>query len=111
MLELLAAVKAQIRLVTSFEIVIHGLSMGLIDGHDIAGVTLDSLRAQEGMVTQDTSLLHRSVCDNIPHGRPDAGDAAMHAAATRAEADGFIAGLGDAKGRAHPAAGRSHQRA
>ena len=71
----------------------------LIDGQDIAQVTQDSLRAQVGMVTQDTSLLHRSVRDNILYGRPDAGDAAMHAAATLAEADGFIAGLRDAKGR------------
>jgi ATP-binding cassette subfamily B multidrug efflux pump len=55
----------------------------LIDGQDIAGVTQDSLRAQVGMVTQDTSLLHRSVRDNILYGRPDAGDAAMKAAAER----------------------------
>ena len=49
----------------------------LIDGQDIAHVTQDSLRAQIGMVTQDTSLLHRSVRDNILYGRPDAGDEAM----------------------------------
>ena len=79
----------------------HDLAAGriLIDGQDIAQVTQDSLRAQIGMVTQDTSLLHRSVRDNILYGRPDAGDAAMRAAAERAEADGFIAGLHDAKGR------------
>ena len=71
----------------------------LVDGQDIANVTQDSLRAQIGMVTQDTSLLHRSVRDNILYGRPDAGDAQMQAAARRAEADGFIAGLADAKGR------------
>jgi ATP-binding cassette, subfamily B, multidrug efflux pump len=71
----------------------------LIDGQDIAGVTQASLRAQVGMVTQDTSLLHRSVRDNILYGRPDATDAEMIAAAGRAEADGFIAGLADAKGR------------
>ena len=47
----------------------------LIDGQDIAHVTQDSLRAQIGMVTQDTSLLHRSVRDNILYGRPDAGEA------------------------------------
>src|SRR5262249_32627917 len=58
-----------------------------------------SLRAQIGMVTQDTSLLHRSVRDNILYGRPDATDAEMIAAARHAEADGFIAGLADAKGR------------
>ena len=46
-----------------------------IDGQDIAGVQQDSLRARIGMVTQDTSLLHRSVRDNILYGRPDAGDA------------------------------------
>ena len=53
----------------------------LVDGQDIAGVTQDSLRAQIGMVTQDTSLLHRSVRDNILYGRPDAGEADMVAAA------------------------------
>jgi ATP-binding cassette subfamily B multidrug efflux pump len=51
------------------------------------------------MVTQDTSLLHRSVRDNILYGRPDAGDAQMEAAARRAEAHDFIQTLGDAKGR------------
>jgi ATP-binding cassette subfamily B multidrug efflux pump len=71
----------------------------LIDGQDIAGVTQDSLRAQIGMVTQDTSLLHRSVRDNILYGRPDASDADMLAAARRAEADAFIQGLSDPKGR------------
>ena len=71
----------------------------LIDGQDIAHVTQDSLRAQVGMVTQDTSLLHRSVRDNILYGRPDADDAAMIAAATRAEAHEFIQGLTDPAGR------------
>jgi len=71
----------------------------LIDGQDIAHVTQDSLRAQIGMVTQDTSLLHRSVRDNIVYGRPDAGDDTMIAAARRAEAHEFIAGLSDVKGR------------
>jgi ATP-binding cassette subfamily B multidrug efflux pump len=70
-----------------------------IDGQDIAHVTQDSLRAQIGMVTQDTSLLHRSVRDNVLYGRPDAGDAEMLAAAKRAEAHDFIEGLSDAKGR------------
>jgi ATP-binding cassette subfamily B multidrug efflux pump len=51
------------------------------------------------MVTQDTSLLHRSVRDNILYGKPDADDADMEAAARRAEAHEFIAGLADAKGR------------
>ena len=70
-----------------------------IDGQDIAHVTQDSLRAQIGMVTQDTSLLHRSVRDNILYGRPGASEAAAIAAATRAQADDFIAGLEDLKGR------------
>ncbi|WP_434630466.1 ABC transporter ATP-binding protein [Chromobacterium sp. CV08] len=71
----------------------------LIDGQDIAGVTQDSLRAKVGMVTQDTSLLHRSVRDNLLYGRPDAGDEDMVAAARRAEADDFIRTLTDPKGR------------
>jgi ATP-binding cassette subfamily B multidrug efflux pump len=71
----------------------------LIDGQDISQVTQDSLRAQVGMVTQDTSLLHRSVRDNILYGRPDADDAAMVNAATRAEAFEFIQGLTDPAGR------------
>jgi ATP-binding cassette subfamily B multidrug efflux pump len=71
----------------------------LIDGQDIAAVTQDSLRAQVGMVTQDTSLLHRSVRDNILYGRPDADDVQMVAAAQRAEAHEFIQGLTDPKGR------------
>jgi ATP-binding cassette subfamily B multidrug efflux pump len=71
----------------------------LIDGQDIALATQDSLRAQIGMVTQDTSLLHRSVSDNIRYGRPDASDADMVAAAKRAEAHEFIVNLGDAGGR------------
>ena len=71
----------------------------LIDGQDIAGVTQTSLRAQVGMVTQDTSLLHRSVRDNIVYGRPDATDEQMIAAARRAEAHEFILGLSDPKGR------------
>jgi ATP-binding cassette subfamily B multidrug efflux pump len=71
----------------------------LIDGQDIATVAQDSLRSRVGMVTQDTSLLHRSVRDNIVYGRPDAGDEQMVAAARRAEAHEFIQGLADAKGR------------
>ncbi|MFI4904523.1 MAG: ABC transporter ATP-binding protein, partial [Burkholderiales bacterium] len=71
----------------------------LIDGQDIARATQDSLRAQIGMVTQDTSLLHRSVRENIVYGRPDATDADMITAAHRAEADEFIAHLTDPKGR------------
>ena len=71
----------------------------LIDGQDIALATQDSLRAQIGMVTQDTSLLHRSVSDNIRYGRPDADAADMIAAAMRAEAHDFIVTLSDAGGR------------
>ncbi len=71
----------------------------LIDGQDVSEVTQDSLRAQIGMVTQDSSLLHRSVRDNILYGRPDATEAEMIAAAERAEATGFIADLVDPKGR------------
>lgn len=70
-----------------------------IDGQDISGITQESLRAQIGLVTQDTSLLHRSVRDNIIYGRPDATDAEMVSAAERAEAAGFIPELSDAKGR------------
>ena len=71
----------------------------LIDGQDIAHVTQDSLRAQIGMVTQDTSLLHRSVRDNILYGRPDAGETAAIGAARKAQAHEFITGLEDLKGR------------
>ncbi len=71
----------------------------LIDGQDIRQVTQESLRAQIGMVTQDTSLLHRSVRDNILYGRPDATEQDMIAAAESAEADEFIAHLADPSGR------------
>jgi ATP-binding cassette subfamily B multidrug efflux pump len=71
----------------------------LIDGQDIAGVTQDSLRREVGMVTQDTSLLHRSVRENIVYGRPEATEAEMRRAAERAEAADFIDGLTDPKGR------------
>ena len=71
----------------------------LIDGQNIAEVRQDSLREQIGMVTQDTSLLHRSVRDNILYGRPDADEQLMLQAARDAEADQFIATLEDAQGR------------
>ncbi|MEK0417129.1 MAG: hypothetical protein RI949_1135 [Pseudomonadota bacterium] len=71
----------------------------LIDGQDIAGVTQESLRAQIGMVTQDTSLLHRSVRENLVYGRPDATEEQMRRAAERAEATEFISHLVDPKGR------------
>lgn len=70
-----------------------------IDAQNINSVTQNSLRAQIGMVTQDTSLLHRSVRDNILYGRPDASEAEMLAAAKRAEAHEFIIQLIDSKGR------------
>jgi ATP-binding cassette subfamily B multidrug efflux pump len=71
----------------------------LIDGQDIAGVTQDSLRANIGMVTQDTSLLHRSVRDNILYGRPDATDEEAIGAARKAQAHDFVLGLRDLNGR------------
>jgi len=71
-----------------------------IDGQDVAGVTQDSLRRAIGMVTQDTSLLHRSVRDNILYGRPEASEAELAAAARRVSAHDFILGLQDPKGRA-----------
>jgi len=71
----------------------------LLDGHDIAHVTQDSLRANIGVVTQDTSLLHRSVRDNIIYGRPDATEEMMLAAAEKAEASDFIKTLSDLQGR------------
>jgi ATP-binding cassette subfamily B multidrug efflux pump len=71
----------------------------LIDGHNIAAASQESLRSQIGMVTQDTSLLHRSVRDNIKYGKPDASDEDMQRAARLAEADQFIEHLADAAGR------------
>jgi len=71
----------------------------LIDGQDIAHVTQDSLRQAIGMVTQDTSLLHRAMSENILHGRPDATPDEMRAAAQRAQADEFIPQLTDPQGR------------
>ncbi len=71
----------------------------LIDGQDVAAVTQESLRQKIGMVTQDTSLLHRSVRDNIRYGRPEASDAEIEAAARRVSAHEFILGLRDPAGR------------
>ena len=71
----------------------------LFDGHDIAHVTQDSLRAQIGVVTQDTSLLHRSIRENIAYGRPGASDEEIRAASEKAAAMGFIDGLEDSRGR------------
>jgi ATP-binding cassette subfamily B multidrug efflux pump len=71
----------------------------LIDGQDISAVTQESLRAQISMVTQDTSLLHRSIGDNIRYGRPQATEAEIVAAAKLAHADEFIRELEDWKKR------------
>ncbi|MBV2184665.1 MAG: ABC transporter ATP-binding protein/permease [Rhizobium sp.] len=71
----------------------------LIDGQDISTVSQDSLRALIGVVTQDTSLLHRSIRDNIAYGRPEASDAEVMEAARRANALEFIEGLVDMQGR------------
>ncbi|MGQ7244722.1 ABC transporter ATP-binding protein [Salinicola sp. V024] len=70
-----------------------------IDGQDIAEVTQESLRAQIGMVTQDTSLLHRSVRDNLRYGRPDATDEMAWQAAEQAHVADFIESLHDAEGK------------
>ncbi|HDR1021197.1 TPA: ABC transporter ATP-binding protein [Pasteurella multocida] len=70
-----------------------------IDGQNICDVSQESLRSQIGLVTQDTSLLHRSVRENIVYGRPKATDEEMIQAAQRAEAADFIPHLSDAKGR------------
>jgi len=70
-----------------------------IDGQDIGRATQESLRAQIGVVTQDTSLLHRSIRDNLLYGRPDAGEAQLAAAVRKARADVFIEQLVDGEGR------------
>jgi ATP-binding cassette subfamily B multidrug efflux pump len=71
----------------------------LIDGADVRSVTQESLRAQIGVVTQDTALLHRSIRDNIAYGRPGASEEAIREAARRANALGFIDALEDSGGR------------
>ena len=71
----------------------------MIDAQDIATVSQESLRAAIGMVTQDTSLLHRSIRDNIRYGRSQATDAEIRDAATRAHALDFIERLEDWQGR------------
>lgn len=70
-----------------------------IDGQNVSDVTQDSLRSAIGMVTQDSSLMHRSIRDNILYGRPGATEEEMVAAARRAEAHDFILGLEDLEGR------------
>ena len=71
----------------------------LIDGQNIAEVSQESLRERIGMITQDTSLLHRSIRDNLLYGKPDATDAELWEAVHKARADGFIPTLSDAEGR------------
>lgn len=71
----------------------------LIDGQDISGVTQNSLRSSIAVVTQDTSLMHRSVRDNIRYGRPEASESSILEAANRAEAMTFIPDLEDPEGR------------
>ncbi|MDP3457947.1 MAG: ABC transporter ATP-binding protein, partial [Hyphomonas sp.] len=71
----------------------------LVDGQDISKVTQESLRAQIGVVTQDTSLLHRSIRENIAYGRPGATDDEIRTAIRKAAATDFVEVLEDAKGR------------
>ena len=80
---------------------LHDLEGGsiLIDGQDISAVTQESLRAQVGVVTQDTALLHRSVRENIAYGKPDATEDEILAAVEKARADQFIPDLHDSEGR------------
>ena len=79
----------------------HDIESGriTIDGQDVSRVTQDSLRAAIGVVTQDSSLLHRSVRENIAYGRPDATDDQIGRALRMAEADGFVPSLSDSHGR------------
>jgi ATP-binding cassette subfamily B multidrug efflux pump len=80
---------------------LHDIEHGriLVDGQDIANVTQDSLRSRIGVVTQDTSLLHRSVYDNIAYGRPNATPSEVEQAARKARAHDFIGALKDVRGR------------
>ncbi len=70
-----------------------------IDDQDIAQVSQESLRSHIGMITQDTSLLHRSIRENLQYGKPNATDAELWEAMRKARADGFIPQLSDAEGR------------
>ena len=71
----------------------------MIDGQDIDEVTQDSLRKNIALVTQDTSLLHRTVAENIKYGRPDASDEEMYEAVRKAKAEEFIPNLTDLRGK------------
>jgi ATP-binding cassette subfamily B protein len=76
----------------------------LLDGHDIRDLTQDALRAQIGMVRQETAMFNRSALENIRYGKPDASDEEVFEAARRAEAHDFILNLRDYRGRAGYAA-------
>lgn len=88
---------------TLIQLLLHFYSINqgriLIDGQDIQDVTQDSLRKSIALVTQDTSLLHRTVAENIKYGRPDASDAEMFEAVRKAKAEDFIPQLSDLRGR------------
>ena len=86
-----------IQLLLHFYKINHGRI--LIDGQSIHDVTQDSLRANIALVTQDTSLLHRTVAENIKYGRPNASDEEMQHAINKAQANEFIPQLSDLKGR------------
>jgi ATP-binding cassette subfamily B multidrug efflux pump len=87
--------------ITALLLRLHDLEGGriLIDGQDIAAVTQDSLRRHIAVVTQDTSLLHRSIRENISYGKPGATDAEIEQAARLAHAHDFIMDLEDHRGR------------
>ncbi|WP_298812572.1 ABC transporter ATP-binding protein [uncultured Roseibium sp.] len=72
----------------------------LIDGQDIAGVLQDDIRANVGVVTQDTSLLHRSIFENVAYGKPDVSREEVETALGKAQALEFVGGLTDLNGRA-----------
>lgn len=86
-----------IQLLLNFYRLNHGQI--LIDGQDIQDVTQDSLRKNIALVTQDTSLLHRTVAENIKYGRPDASDEDMYEAVRKAKAEEFIPQLTDLRGQ------------
>jgi ATP-binding cassette subfamily B multidrug efflux pump len=71
----------------------------VIDGQDIASVTQESLRAQIGLITQDTSLLHRSILENLRYGKPNATEEQVWDAVRKARAEEFIPLLSDSEGR------------
>ena len=86
-----------IQLLLNFYKIQHGAIK--IDGQNISDVTQDSLRKNIALVTQDTSLLHRSVSENIKYGRPEATDEEMFAAVKKAQAEDFIPHLSDLRGK------------